>query len=294
VLTGPTPPPAGTTITSRATNADGIPIVYWNEDLELVTTGCAGGAASYEVIDDGVVIRSGPMAEDPAGTYTATIPALFPNSGWAEVEITILCADGTTETIAFDVYIDPSGNVVTTTGQPIVGATVTLLRSDSSSGPFTQVPDGSAIMSPANRTNPDTTDADGHFGWDVIAGYYLVTAQADGCHAPGDPTTTTVQSHVMTIPPPVTDLLLVLECPSDNAAPTADAGGPYSVDEGSTLVLDGSGSTDPDADDVLTYEWDLDGDGLFGETGADAGNGDEVGVSRPSRPPASMARGSLR
>lgn len=49
--------------------------------------------------------------------------------------------------------------------------------------------------------------------------------------------------------------------PQPNRAPTADAGGPYAIDEGSTLTLHGSG-TDAD-DDALTYAWDVDGDGDF-------------------------------
>ncbi|MEX0713607.1 MAG: Ig-like domain-containing protein [Pirellulales bacterium] len=44
--------------------------------------------------------------------------------------------------------------------------------------------------------------------------------------------------------------------------PTADAGGPYTVDEGSDILLDASGSTDPD-DDIVSFEWDLDNDGQF-------------------------------
>ena len=42
-----------------------------------------------------------------------------------------------------------------------------------------------------------------------------------------------------------------------NSPPVADAGGPYSVGEGSTTVLNGSGSSDPD-NDIQDYEWDYD------------------------------------
>lgn len=42
--------------------------------------------------------------------------------------------------------------------------------------------------------------------------------------------------------------------PCVNTAPTADAGGAYQVNEGSTILLDGTGSTDPH-DAILSYAW---------------------------------------
>jgi VCBS repeat-containing protein len=51
-----------------------------------------------------------------------------------------------------------------------------------------------------------------------------------------------------------------------NQSPTADAGGPYLISEGDALDLVGNASSDPDLD-TLTYAWDLDNDGNFGEVG---------------------------
>ncbi|MCP4712273.1 MAG: PKD domain-containing protein [Planctomycetes bacterium] len=48
-----------------------------------------------------------------------------------------------------------------------------------------------------------------------------------------------------------------------NVNPTADADGDYVIDEGQELTLDATGTTDPDANDVLTYAWDLDDDGYY-------------------------------
>ncbi len=42
--------------------------------------------------------------------------------------------------------------------------------------------------------------------------------------------------------------------------PTAEAGGPYTTDEGKDVKLDGTGSSDPDSD-IVSRAWDLDGDG---------------------------------
>ena len=44
--------------------------------------------------------------------------------------------------------------------------------------------------------------------------------------------------------------------------PVADIGGPYTDSEGEMLLLDASGSSDPD-NDITQYEWDLDGDGVY-------------------------------
>jgi hypothetical protein len=223
---------------------------YGNEDVQklhndveltLYTTGCPNAemALFYIYRLDPPHSLSGSLTEIPTGSgnYQSDLLPPFccnnPNwgGGWfgnemLYVQIWLICPDGDVEFIDFYIYIDPSGHVRTVGGDPLPDSTVTLYRSDSAGGPFVPVPNGSAIMSPANRTNPDTTGATGHFGWDVVMGYYKVRAEHVGCTAPNDPNQPYVESAVLPIPPPVTDLDLRLLCPSiptstATATPTA-------------------------------------------------------------------------
>ena len=49
-----------------------------------------------------------------------------------------------------------------------------------------------------------------------------------------------------------------------NLPPSSDSGGPYEVNEGDLLTLNGSG-TDPYYGDTVSYSWDLDEDDIFGD-----------------------------
>ena len=60
-----------------------------------------------------------------------------------------------------------------------------------------------------------------------------------------------------------------------NSPPEADAGGPYVLAIGGNLTLDATGTVEPDSgcgDTVVRYEWDLNGDGVFGDLGLDSAN----------------------
>jgi hypothetical protein len=111
------------------------------------------------------------------------------------------------------VYIDPSGKVTSSKGVPIAHAKVTLQHSTTTTGKFTPPANGSTLMSPSNRRNPDFTDPLGLFGWDVEPGYYRVSASAPGCYAGHDKKHATVSTKVFEVPPPVTQIRLKLTCP---------------------------------------------------------------------------------
>jgi hypothetical protein len=211
-------PPPGTFSGQGSVGTDANPVIYWQSPTIFTIHGASGCAASYNVQDPAngfASVRTGTLTEGPAGTYTTTLAPFFPQHGPIHIVVTIDCGGGQTSTQNFDVYIDPGGTVQDTHGNPIQGATVVLSRSDTSTGPFNQVPNGDSTMSPANQRNPDTTDAFGHFGWDVVAGFYTVTASKAGCHAPGNTAQPSVTTAVLTIPPPVTNLVLTLECTSN-------------------------------------------------------------------------------
>src|SRR5215212_6179809 len=73
-------------------------------------------------------------------------------------------------------------------------------------------------------------------------------------------------------------LLLAAVLGQDLSPPIPRTTGPYIVGIYSSRQLDASSSSDPDLDESLSFAWDLDNDNIFGESGAVAGNGDEVGA----------------
>src|SRR5262249_49181618 len=58
----------------------------------------------------------------------------------------------------------------------------------------------------------------------------------------------------------------------DGVPPVVDAGGPYGVPEGGSTQLTGTAQ----GSGPLVFQWDLDRDGVFRQTGATALRGDEV------------------
>ncbi len=116
-----------------------------------------------------------------------------------------------------NVLIDPGGNVLDTNGNPISGATVTILRSSAWAGPFTALDPSDPGILPA--VNPETTGSDGAFDWDVYSGYYEIQSSAAGCTAADDPSDDDATIGPYPVPPPQLGLVVTMACADEAPAP---------------------------------------------------------------------------
>ena len=222
VLAGPRPAPAGVELGNSSGADPGLPapyvdgngvyVVHYRAPLDLVVEGCPGLADStWSLSIEGVERSTGVLVESAPGIYRATVPSAYPANGEATLSTTVLAACDAAGPVVFDLYIDPSGVVTDQFGQPLDAVRTVLMRADSAAGPFTAVPDGSALMSPSNRVNPDVTGIDGVFQWDVLAGFYRVDATKVGCL---DASTAELQ-----VPPERLDLLVKMTCAAATVTP---------------------------------------------------------------------------
>jgi uncharacterized repeat protein (TIGR02543 family) len=74
------------------------------------------------------------------------------------------------------------------------------------------------------------------------------------------------------VPPKTAITTTVVTVNQGNQPPIANAGGPYTVEIGNSLILNGAASSDPNAscgDAIVNYSWDINNDGTYGDlTGA--------------------------
>jgi hypothetical protein len=211
--------------------------IHFNDQWVLSYSGCpsptAGATATYTI-----------NTTNPASTMTGTLtqatantglwessPAVSPlNPGHDNTTISVSglpnCGDPTP---SGNVFVDPSGHVVTRSGMPINGATVTIGKC-TTTNPAPNVacppPALSQIMPQTiNETTPATNPADGSgpgsFRWDVVTGLWTVTASAPGCN--------TVTLGPITVPPPQVGLQIVLDCATTAPGLVAVSGGTYTA-----------------------------------------------------------------
>ena len=241
-------------------NSGDTPVVYWGNPVTFSYTdplfGTAQQATSVNInihVNDGksdiVSAMSGPSS---SGVWTYTI-TFYPRHGEATVTYTPHRPSEPTPTpIQFNIYIDPAGYVYDlTTNARISGATVTLQRPNGDGG-WENVPTGLALMIP--DTNPITTDINGQYQWNTIAGSYRVHVEATGYYP--------ANSIAVTVPPPVFDLNVGL-APLSTTTPTARfTTSASSAPVGSPITFDPSTSTAGDHP-IVRYEWDWTNDGTY-------------------------------
>jgi chitodextrinase len=75
------------------------------------------------------------------------------------------------------------------------------------------------------------------------------------------------------VPPKTATASTVVNVNQGNLPPVANAGGPYVVNTGDGVTLNGTGSSDPNegcGDGIVSYEWDVDNDGAFDDASGPA------------------------
>lgn len=196
----------------------------------------------HVVADNGQAIADGNAANfsfvpDDNGTY--------------DVTFTVTDSDGDVGTTSVQVLVSNRSPTASIIGLPPHGSV------------------GVAIHLTPAATDPSPVDtiAGFHYEWDVIL-------ESNG----GVEFFDSVQDFSFTPPEPgVYDVYLLIRdkdgsqiierqelhvLDTANNAPTASAGGPYTINEGGSLPLDALASSDPDGD-PLSYSWDINGDGTF-------------------------------
>ena len=241
----------------------------------------AGGPYSIEEGDDLVLSGSATDHDIPIQTLTYSwdlnndgtfgdATGAAPTISWADLQTLGLNDDG-----SYTVTLRVSDDDTSTDATATLTITNTAPAADAG-GPYT-IAEGESLVLAGSGSDVSAADTailtyswdlnnDGTFGDATGAAPSVdwATLQALGLNDDGSYTVTLRVVDDDTF----TDAASILTI--TNVAPTADAGGPYTIAEGESLVLAGSGSDVSTADAViLTYSWDLNNDGTFGDaTGA--------------------------
>ncbi|MBX9789471.1 MAG: PKD domain-containing protein, partial [Pirellulales bacterium] len=180
-------------------------------------------------------------------------------TGQAIIVWTSVGQDGSGEGVYSQRYASPNQNPTVVTGGPysVTEGQSLNLNASGSSDPEGQTLTYAWDLNNDNNFN-DATGVSPTLTWAQLAAFGITDGPASVTNARvrvsdpyGGQTTSTFTVNVV------------------NAPPIANAGGPYTISEGSSLVLSGSGSDPAGVADPLTYSWDVNGDNVFGDaTGA--------------------------
>ncbi|MEX2210206.1 MAG: HYR domain-containing protein [Gaiellaceae bacterium] len=253
------PPPPEVDVDAPFTTPDGLPLVFSGVPTAFgkdVVDHCIG-KKPVKAVKLVLHPEFGPDVEQmleyvgPGEVWSKTF--LPSGHGITSLTFYVTCDDDSIEIQdGGNIYIDPSGTIVDAcTGDPLAGATVTLIK-ETSPGIFGLPPAGQFI--PA--VNPQITAADGAYGWDVVAGNWQVHAEKFG-YASAD-------SAVLAIPPAVTDLEIALTPTGGCVTPPANddfanaivlAGNNGSVNGTTVDATNESGEPNPAHSVGVWYSW---------------------------------------
>jgi hypothetical protein len=213
----------------------------------------------WDFDDDGVYDTTGEQV---------TITGGFPAAGY--YPITLRVTDNNpvgmggpqTDTVVCEVYVHPP----------------CLDPQADANGPYIGTPGNPVQLDASGTTDPDTDTANLTFEWDLDNdGQFDDAVGINPTHTWGSEYTGVIGLRVRD----TCDLCVIgQDCPEwytgedidyttvtirSNLPPVSDPNGPYVAAPGATITLDGTGSYDPNGDNI-TYSWDLDNDGNFDDS----------------------------
>ena len=230
-------------------------------------TGTAEPGSTVKLFSDSAS-QIGSATANAIGLWSITASSLAGGTHLITATATDAAGNVSDASAALTVTIDlltPASPVITS---PADGASV-----DDTTPTFAGTAEPGAVIELfAGAASLGTTTADNDGAWSFTAGElpegaYIVTATATD--AAGNTSSASAAVNV------AIDL---------NDPPAANAGGPYTVPEGSSTTLDGTGSADTDGV-IVSYEWDFDYDGVIFDVDAigPAPTFDAAGLDGPSQ-----------
>ena len=246
---------------------------------KIITTPVTGSApkspvkmSNLSVFDD---TTNGVLKVTAANAFTGSSTVTVSATGTGTPASRSLIVTGVADTLNDRPFLGPVTNQTTTVGTPLT-FTVTGTDIDNDSLTFlvkdpTSATTNSATLSTAIdplhgtvsiSTTPasGTTPASAKITFTPEAGFSgtvdMLVAVRDGTVHSGAATVDALSNY------DTQKITLTVSGTSSNVAPTANAGGPYTIKEGESLSLDGSQSKDADGD-TLKFGWDINGDGTF-------------------------------
>ena len=254
--------PDGSPGTGDETGTDGSFSVTYNDQ-----TWTAGASGTIDFREDTVPIGAGAGVLHTGGVKITAVIQGF-------LTVRFGCSPGTVTgpdpgVVALD---DPAAAFASTT---IASAPVNQAPTADAGDDQTVAAGATVNLDGTGSSDPDAGDTL-DYSWTQTGGTAVTLTGANTATpsftAPAGPATLTFELTVCDQEPLCdtdTVVITVGEQPPVNQAPTADAGDDQTVAAGATVNLDGTGSSDPDAGDMLDYSWTQTGGTAVTLTGAD-------------------------